>query len=124
MVRNDPAAGMLADAIAPVLARRSKSTRATPLSGPETEVHLHGAGPFRGKKKCFFGALHRGEFSYALLRDSAIQTLATVGVIVWIGIDATAIVGVFLGSALLRPEQIGGYASLGSTGAVVGLVVG
>jgi tripartite ATP-independent transporter DctM subunit len=37
----------------------------------------------------------RGEFSYALLRDSAIQTLATVGMIVWIGIGATALVGVY-----------------------------
>jgi tripartite ATP-independent transporter DctM subunit len=37
----------------------------------------------------------RGEFSYALLRDSALQTLATVGMIVWIGIGATALVGVY-----------------------------
>jgi tripartite ATP-independent transporter DctM subunit len=37
----------------------------------------------------------RGEFSYALLRDSAMQTLATVGMIVWIGIGATALVGVY-----------------------------
>jgi tripartite ATP-independent transporter DctM subunit len=37
----------------------------------------------------------RGEFSYALLRDAAMQTLATVGMIVWIGIGATAIVGVY-----------------------------
>ena len=37
----------------------------------------------------------RGEFSYALLRDAALQTLATVGMIVWIGIGATAIVGVY-----------------------------
>jgi tripartite ATP-independent transporter DctM subunit len=37
----------------------------------------------------------RGEFSYALLRDSAIQTLATIGMIVWIGIGATALVGVY-----------------------------
>lgn len=37
----------------------------------------------------------RGEFSYALLRDAAKQTLATVGMIVWIGIGATAIVGVY-----------------------------
>lgn len=37
----------------------------------------------------------RGEFSFALLRESAMQTLATVGMIVWIGIGATAIVGVY-----------------------------
>jgi tripartite ATP-independent transporter DctM subunit len=37
----------------------------------------------------------RGEFSFGLLRDSAIQTLATVGMIVWIGIGATALVGVY-----------------------------
>ncbi|KXF78222.1 C4-dicarboxylate ABC transporter permease [Paramesorhizobium deserti] len=37
----------------------------------------------------------RGEFSYKLLRDAAMQTLATVGMIVWIGIGATAIVGVY-----------------------------
>ncbi len=37
----------------------------------------------------------RGEFTYRLLRDSAIQTLATVGMIVWIGIGATALVGVY-----------------------------
>ncbi|WP_075220449.1 TRAP transporter large permease [Acuticoccus yangtzensis] len=37
----------------------------------------------------------RGEFTYTLMRDSALQTLATVGMIVWIGIGATAIVGVY-----------------------------
>ncbi|WP_410217363.1 TRAP transporter large permease subunit [Paracoccus sp. (in: a-proteobacteria)] len=37
----------------------------------------------------------RGEFSMAMLRDSAMQTLATVGMIVWIGIGATALVGVY-----------------------------
>jgi tripartite ATP-independent transporter DctM subunit len=37
----------------------------------------------------------RGEFSYKLLRGAALQTLATVGMIVWIGIGATAIVGVY-----------------------------
>jgi tripartite ATP-independent transporter DctM subunit len=37
----------------------------------------------------------RGEFSYALLRGAALQTIATVGMIVWIGIGATAIVGVY-----------------------------
>ena len=39
--------------------------------------------------------LVRGEFSWWLLRDSAMQTLATVGMIVWIGIGATALVGVY-----------------------------
>ena len=37
----------------------------------------------------------RGEFTWALLRDAAIQTLQTVGMIVWIGIGASALVGVF-----------------------------
>ncbi len=37
----------------------------------------------------------RGEFSFELLRGAAMQTLATVGMIVWIGIGASAIVGVF-----------------------------
>jgi tripartite ATP-independent transporter DctM subunit len=37
----------------------------------------------------------RGEFNWAMLRDSAMQTLATVGMIVWIGIGATALVGVY-----------------------------
>ena len=37
----------------------------------------------------------RGEFTWRLLRDSAMQTLATVGMIVWIGIGATALVGVY-----------------------------
>ena len=37
----------------------------------------------------------RGEFTFAMLRDSAMQTLATVGMIVWIGIGATALVGVY-----------------------------
>ncbi len=37
----------------------------------------------------------RGEFSFKLLRDAAMQTLSTVGMIVWIGIGATAIVGVY-----------------------------
>jgi tripartite ATP-independent transporter DctM subunit len=39
--------------------------------------------------------LLRGELSYALIRDAALHTLATVGMIVWIGIGATAIVGVY-----------------------------
>lgn len=37
----------------------------------------------------------RGEFNWRILRDSAMQTLATVGMIVWIGIGATALVGVY-----------------------------
>ncbi|WP_114285909.1 TRAP transporter large permease [Candidatus Halocynthiibacter alkanivorans] len=37
----------------------------------------------------------RREFSLALLTGAARQTLATVGMIVWIGIGATALVGVF-----------------------------
>ncbi len=37
----------------------------------------------------------RGEFTFALLRGAAMQTLATCGMIVWIGIGASAIVGVF-----------------------------
>ena len=37
----------------------------------------------------------RGEFSYALMRGAALQTLQTVGMIVWIGIGASALVGVF-----------------------------
>ena len=37
----------------------------------------------------------RGEFSIKLLREAALQTLATTGMIVWIGIGASALVGVF-----------------------------
>ena len=37
----------------------------------------------------------RREFSWGLLMGAAKQTLATVGMIVWIGIGATALVGVF-----------------------------
>lgn len=37
----------------------------------------------------------RGEFSWAMLRGAAMQTLQTVGMIVWIGIGASALVGVF-----------------------------
>lgn len=37
----------------------------------------------------------RGEFSFALLKGAALQTLQTVGMIVWIGIGASALVGVF-----------------------------
>ncbi|MCF7701429.1 TRAP transporter large permease [Loktanella sp. M215] len=37
----------------------------------------------------------RGEFSFRMMIDAALQTLQTVGMIVWIGIGATALVGVF-----------------------------
>lgn len=37
----------------------------------------------------------RGEFSMGLLKGAALQTLQTVGMIVWIGIGASALVGVF-----------------------------
>ncbi|EEE35533.1 trap dicarboxylate transporter, dctm subunit [Rhodobacteraceae bacterium KLH11] len=37
----------------------------------------------------------RGEFSVAMLREAALRTLSTVGMIVWIGIGASALVGVF-----------------------------
>lgn len=39
--------------------------------------------------------LVRGEFTWAMMRDAAMQTLQTVGMIVWIGIGASALVGVF-----------------------------
>ncbi|MFV0384113.1 TRAP transporter large permease [Paracoccus sp. (in: a-proteobacteria)] len=52
----------------------------------------------------------RGEFSYSLLRGAALQTLATVGMIVWIGIGATAIVGVYnlMGGVKFVSEMITG----------------
>lgn len=37
----------------------------------------------------------RGEFTFTLLKGAALQTLQTVGMIVWIGIGASALVGVF-----------------------------
>ena len=37
----------------------------------------------------------RGEFTFELLKGAALQTLQTVGMIVWIGIGASALVGVF-----------------------------
>lgn len=37
----------------------------------------------------------RGEFTFGLMMGAARQTLATVGMIVWIGIGASALVGVF-----------------------------
>jgi len=39
--------------------------------------------------------LIRGEFSFVMLKDAALQTLSTCGMIVWIGIGASALVGVF-----------------------------
>lgn len=40
-------------------------------------------------------AVIRGEFTWELLKEASLQTLSTVGMIVWIGIGATALVGVF-----------------------------
>lgn len=40
-------------------------------------------------------AVIRGEFTWELLKGASLQTLSTVGMIVWIGIGATALVGVF-----------------------------
>lgn len=37
----------------------------------------------------------RGEFSWRMLWDSALQTLSTCGMIVWIGIGASALIGVY-----------------------------
>ncbi|BCL71744.1 TRAP dicarboxylate transporter, DctM subunit [Vibrio nigripulchritudo MADA3029] len=37
----------------------------------------------------------RGEFSWKMLKEAALQTLSTTGMIVWIGIGASALVGVF-----------------------------
>ena len=37
----------------------------------------------------------RGEFTIKLLRDAALQTLSTCGMIVWIGIGASALIGVY-----------------------------
>ena len=37
----------------------------------------------------------RGEFSWGLLKDAALRTLSTCGMIVWIGIGASALIGVF-----------------------------
>lgn len=39
--------------------------------------------------------LVRGELTFTLIRDASMRTLQTVGMIVWIGIGASAIVGVF-----------------------------
>lgn len=37
----------------------------------------------------------RGEFSISMLKDSAIATMRTCGMIIWIGIGATALVGIY-----------------------------
>lgn len=37
----------------------------------------------------------RGEFSFSMLKAAALQTVSTCGMIVWIGIGASALVGVF-----------------------------
>jgi tripartite ATP-independent transporter DctM subunit len=37
----------------------------------------------------------RGEFSFRMLADAAVQTLRTCGMIVWIGVGATALIGVY-----------------------------
>jgi tripartite ATP-independent transporter DctM subunit len=37
----------------------------------------------------------RGEFSFGMLADAALQTLRTCGMIVWIGVGATALIGVY-----------------------------
>ncbi|MFP3921586.1 MAG: TRAP transporter large permease subunit [Dichotomicrobium sp.] len=37
----------------------------------------------------------RGEFNWKMLSDSALQTLRTCGMIVWIGVGATALIGVY-----------------------------
>ena len=52
----------------------------------------------------------RGEFSWGLLRGAAMQTLQTVGMIVWIGIGASALVGVFnlMGGIKFVSEMITG----------------
>lgn len=39
--------------------------------------------------------LIRGELSYAMIREATITTLRTCGMIIWIGIGATALVGVY-----------------------------
>ncbi|MEO1960854.1 MAG: TRAP transporter large permease subunit [Paracoccus sp. (in: a-proteobacteria)] len=52
----------------------------------------------------------RGEFTWSLLRGAAMQTLQTVGMIVWIGIGASALVGVFnlMGGIKFASELITG----------------
>ncbi len=43
----------------------------------------------------FVSALVRGEVSWALIRDSLRQTLETCGMIIWIGLGASTLVGVY-----------------------------
>ena len=43
----------------------------------------------------FLSALIRGEVNYILMRDSLRQTLETCGMIIWIGLGASALVGVY-----------------------------
>ncbi|SNR41815.1 TRAP transporter, DctM subunit [Puniceibacterium sediminis] len=43
----------------------------------------------------FVSALIRGEVTWALIRDSLKQTLETCGMIIWIGLGAAALVGVY-----------------------------
>lgn len=52
----------------------------------------------------------RGEFTVGMLRDAALQTLGTCGMIVWIGIGASALVGVFnlMGGIKFVAALIGG----------------
>jgi len=52
----------------------------------------------------------RGEFTFSLLKSAALQTLRTVGMIVWIGIGASALVGVFnlMGGIKFVSELISG----------------
>ena len=51
--------------------------------------------PDRAALDRLLGFLDQDPLNPSLLRDAAMQTLSTVGMIVWIGIGATAIVGVY-----------------------------
>ncbi len=42
-----------------------------------------------------FSALVRGELNWEMLKESALSTMRTCGMIIWIGIGATALVGVY-----------------------------
>ena len=52
----------------------------------------------------------RGEFSWPMLRAAAVQTMETCGMIVWIGVGASALVGVFnlMGGVTFVSELITG----------------